>query len=274
MNIIHNFSAYHNLLAVPGSLIAGIVTYFVMSIFFIPFRITVPETIVVSILVFGLTKYYGTPNQRQLQDKDREVNTSYQHSENSSHHGIDDSNNLPITEILFVIIYVTLLLITSFFPSSHLEIFIPWKELSMVSVIRLGVAVALCFFFPGYAIISALDKSHKLRPLLRGLLAYIFSMFFTGFTGYFLASFGFPLSDMGSIFIVMYALPLLAFIAVFFWRLAMIRKKTIYRSFPRSINKQVSGFFRKMNQNISVLLIFGSLLTLVILSTDSLYGGI
>ncbi len=274
MNIINNFSRYHSLLALPGSLIAGVVTYAVMSIFFIPIRITVPEAIIVSILVFGLTKYYGIPNAMELKVKNRRGIGSYQNNDNSIHYGIDDSNNIPITEILFVSIYVILLLIVSFFPHSNLVLYISWNELSLISLIQLGAAVALCFFFPGYAVISALDKSHKLRPLLRGLLAYIFSMFFSGFTGYLLASLGFPLSDMSSILIVIYALALLPFIAVLFWRVSLIRKKFIYTSVSQTVKIQVSRFFRKMNQRISLLLIFASLFTLVILSTYSLYGGI
>jgi hypothetical protein len=89
----------------------------------------------------------------------------------SNHYGIDDSNDIPVTDFLFVCIYVALLIIVSVFPYSKLEIFRPRNELSLISLIRLGAAVALCFFFPGYAVISAVDKAHELRSDLTVLSA-------------------------------------------------------------------------------------------------------
>ena len=274
MKVIHKLSSYHDLLAAPGSLIAGFVTYLVLSLLLIPIRITIPEAILISILVFGLTEYYAAPNKKSIQVRRMEENDSYQINDNSDHFVIDNTNNIPIKDFLFVSFYLMLLVVAVFLPHFELQIFKPWNEFSLVNIIQLIIGVAFCFFLPGYAVIATVDNAHKLRPILRALLAYILSMFFSGFTGYILASLGLPLLEMRFIFIIVYALTLIPFAVVSFWGLSFFRKKNINTSFPQTIKKLLSRLLRKIKERISVLLIFGSLLALVILSTYSLYGGI
>ncbi|HZD82724.1 MAG TPA: hypothetical protein VE076_07605, partial [Nitrososphaeraceae archaeon] len=48
----------NSVLSLPGALISGLTIYFIFLYLFIPNRITLPVSIVISLLVFGLTKYY------------------------------------------------------------------------------------------------------------------------------------------------------------------------------------------------------------------------
>src|ERR671924_620369 len=59
--MIHS-SQYRNLLlALPGPLLSGLTIYLIFSSYLlVPLRITVPISIIMSTLIFGLTNYYNS----------------------------------------------------------------------------------------------------------------------------------------------------------------------------------------------------------------------
>ena len=82
--------------------------------------------------------------------------------------------------------------------------FVPWEQEfnSIDTIIKLGAAIALSFFLPGYALVSSIILKDKItieesppsapsllaRPksksLLKVLLGYILSVLITGLAGY------------------------------------------------------------------------------------------
>ena len=48
----------HLLLILPGCLLAGLSAYSILLYLLVPITITLPLSLIISVLVFGLTKYY------------------------------------------------------------------------------------------------------------------------------------------------------------------------------------------------------------------------
>ena len=170
----------HLPLIMPGCLLAGLSAYSILSYLLVPIAITLPLSLVISILVFGLTKYY----------------LPYENRKEETRKSLDASGESTMANITFVAIFVVVLFIIIFFPSSKaVELFVDWKHISPVQVIKITAAAALCSFLPGYSLVMILDKEHKLTMLLRLLLAYTSSMLFAGVAGYIGASFGYEMFE-------------------------------------------------------------------------------
>ena len=56
-------------LLLPGSIIPGLLAYFVLSFLSTPTRISVPLSILISILIFGLNSYYFYPTAKQKREE-------------------------------------------------------------------------------------------------------------------------------------------------------------------------------------------------------------
>src|SRR5918993_4684219 len=49
----------NNFLLLPGSLLSGLLVYYILShLLLVPFRIAIPLAIILSVLIFALTRYY------------------------------------------------------------------------------------------------------------------------------------------------------------------------------------------------------------------------
>src|SRR2546428_10527016 len=87
-------SKHQYLLCLPGPVLSGLAIYFILSYFFVPFRITLPLSVIISILIFGLTNYYQDRRTNQSEGKLTEINF-----------------NKSSLNLIFVIIYIFLLII-------------------------------------------------------------------------------------------------------------------------------------------------------------------
>src|SRR5215212_9921703 len=58
------------MLILPGSFIAGLLTYLILSYLYTPIRISIPLSILISTLIFSLNKYYFLP-ESNMKDKRR-----------------------------------------------------------------------------------------------------------------------------------------------------------------------------------------------------------
>ena len=285
-----SLDAYH-LSALAGPLIAGFAVYLILSYLFVPYSIAIPLAIVISTLIFGLTKYY-TATKHTVDDKSSKVITSndIELEQNLQHREIgkifeNDNYNLSIfSTLFFVVVYSACLLIVTthffFFGSSNEEIFIPWERFTIVEIVELGAAIALCFFLPGYALLSVLDRNtdHKLGLVPKILLAYFFSILITGLTGYAIVSSGLGLLDAPGLFFIVYLtiliLPIIKLSLTYHHR----ENKPRYfftdlfsqRHTFVLIRKLIWNFLREKNPE---LIVFGSLFALIVLSTYFLYSG-
>jgi hypothetical protein len=270
-------SLNRNIAALPGSLLSGFVIYFVFSYLLIPIRITVPASIIMSILVFGLIKYYG--NEKRLSSSST-VNTiqpnlsSLNKIEDDNDHilvkqqynnGIEDyHSNRSFSSLFFVSAYIILLVILSFFSTRSSEIFVAWDQFSPIKLPQLGAAVALSFFMPGYALVTILDRKHELEPILKTLLAYTFSILITGLTGYITASLGLATLNIRMFFIAIYLLILVVF----------VQREVLNKNPQRSFDYKFTAVQRVLRRNSSEILVFASLFALIILSTYYLLNGV
>ena len=161
---------------------AGFSAYFYLSYLFIAPEVTIPLSIILSILVFGLTRYYSTPYIEPSDTPD--IVSTLKSSQNISHEVHYKKENKIQSTVAFVTIFVLLILISSFSYTEDFHVFTNWKDISLWNIIQLGAALALCFFIPGYAIVLILTKKYKVDRLLSFLLGYLFSILITGLTAY------------------------------------------------------------------------------------------
>jgi hypothetical protein len=228
-----------------GPVLSGFAIYLVLSYLLVPSRITIPISIIMSILVFGLTKYYHDTEKKN----DFAVDGKEEYQKSS------------VTKIIFVIAFVVCL-IFSFSSGPSNDIFVPWNLLTASQLMKLVAAIALSTFLPGYAILNTLGLKHELRPLPKFLIAYLISVFVIGFTGYSLASIGLAISDSLIIFNCIYTSILILFV------LRSITGKEFVKSFRYNSSSQ-----EILKHNSSVILVFASLIAFVVMSTYYLYNG-
>ena len=246
-----NFSFIYRILStLPGPLISGIIVYFVLSSLVIPFRITGPISIIISVLIFGLANYYSNEKANEHQYGNIRETTQY--------------HKKSISNIFFAGAYI-ILIIFAFLSERNSEIFVHWEQITEVQIIRLVAAIILSLFAPGYALVTVLDRKHELRSLPRYLIAYLLSLFLTALTGYITASMGLAVSSINT---------LLGFIHVVILAQFVWMKILVDKDFVRSFNiPNTSKVLELIKQNFSEILVFASLFSLVILSTYYLYNG-
>ena len=243
-------SIYGFLLALPGSLISGIIVYFVLSSLIVPFTITGPISIIISLLIFGLANYYS--NQRANEQLYGNVTEKAQNNKKS------------ISNIFFASAYI-ILIIFAFLSEQNSEIFVHWEQITEVQIISLVAAIILSLFAPGYALVSVLDRKHELGSLPRFLVAYLLSLFLTALAGYIIASIGLAVSSINT---------LLAFIHIVILAQFVWVKILVDKDFVRPFRlPNASKVLQLIKQNFSEVLVFASLFSLVILSTYYLYNG-
>jgi hypothetical protein len=322
-------SYVYYLSALAGPLIAGLAVYIVLSYLFVPLRITTPLAIIISVLVFGLSKYYANNNknseksgkpettikkdkvnssvapsnlndielkqqpQHQRQETDQEKNNNYINKRENiiSKNNNNNTHTLSIfANLFFVVGYAAcLLIVTSYFfifnPSNE-EIFVPWEQFTIVQIIQVGASIALCFFLPGYAILSILykDSDYKIRPLLKILLAYLLSILVTGLTGYIAVALGLGLSNIIGLLIVIY-LSILVVLLIQQLSLAYNNQKNRSKFSFRNLSLKIPSskahtlilvrnlIWNFLKKNSAEFIVFASLFALVVLSTYYLYSG-
>jgi len=217
-------------------------------------RIILPLSSTIPILIFGLTKYYTSAENEKQEAQDR-ADRPYQNS---------------VTNIILVTIFILVLLIVIFFPSTQAaELFISWEHIDIIHIVKIAAAVLLSFFLPGYLLVMILDKEHRLKESLRLLLAYCFSILITGLTGYIGASFGYELA-LRQILIVSPSIIILVLFVVQSFGRSNVRIHSLSRTFYCNALSRAWRIIRRKN---SELLIFGSLFVLVILFTYYLNNG-
>ena len=191
--------------------------------------------------------------------------------------GEEKKKSVRISTSLFIIIFTTLILICIFTPKQNFHIFVNWSEIGVPGIIQLSAAIMLCFFVPGYGIVLIMTKKYKMNPILATLLAYLLSMLITGLPAYIAALFfDSAISESKNLFILVYVCILVTFL-IFnsAYKIRVLTNVQIkYRSYPRFTSTMLTKFWKYLNSRGSELLVFGSLFTLLIVSTYYLYGGI
>ena len=251
------FIKCNTILIFPGAVFSGLSIFFILSFLNVPIGFSLPLSIIVSVLILGLTSYYSLQKQH-----DTPVLINSKNVEKGS----GERNRK--TSILFIVLYAVLLLILINSSSRGASgLFVDWDKIDPVQGLCLAAAIAFCFFLPGFGLVMILSKRYKLRLVLQILLAYLFSIFITGTAGYITASLGYPVSYSSIFLIGSYILVLFLYISQYnvFSRNFNDGKKYPYKNSLLKIGK--SSF------NYSQVTVFLSLLALVILYTYYLNDG-
>jgi len=260
-SIINRISLTNNtyLSLFPGSVLSGISVYFILSYLFIPNIITIPSAVIVPVLVFGLARSFIKDNGSDDRWHNKAKNELGKNAINAKAY-----LPLSVSNLILVIMYVITLIITGFFSNINQDLFVPWNQFTANQIILLTSSILLCFFLPGYALVNILDnKQNQLKPVLRILLAYIFSIAIVGFAGYLAALFEVPIPEIKAELIAIYVAILVVFIVTKSIRTPQSEIRAYFESVKMSIYK-----------NSTEYLVFGALLALVVLSTYSLYQGV
>src|SRR5918995_797668 len=165
----------NNFLLLPGSLLSGLLVYYILShLLLVPFRIAIPLAIILSVLIFALSRYYCCGYRtKNIGDNSTLRRSKSAKNENSYYPKIDYPKMLNKDKIkhtysqdnmlnaLFVIVYIIILTVVGLglFDNQSFEginhgVFIPWERFfsSFSSMLYLLAAICLCFFMPGYAV--------------------------------------------------------------------------------------------------------------------------
>jgi hypothetical protein len=244
-------------------------------LFVVP-RITVPISILLPILIFGLIRYYSTSKiYANTHDADSNLN----------HNGLNDIHeqdrkrqNGAVASIFFAAIFAVLIVIFAFSGSDNFHVFIEWNEIGVIGIIQLVVAVALCFFIPGFAIVLILTRKYQMNPILTVLLAYFFSILISGLSAYIWAlGFDTPISELKNFYIMLYSGILVIFL-IFHSRFKITTRLDMRVQLDSSFHQFVSSaptqFLVYVKKKYPELLVFGSILMLLIISTYYLYNAV
>jgi hypothetical protein len=154
------------LTAAAISLTSGLVVYSTLAYMLMPHKIIVPLAIIISILVFGLSRYYSkiptllNDNQDSRIKKPKLIELA---DDRVSHLNVI-RNNEPVKaigsrrSIIIISVNYIILIIISIFSKTDLKSFSNCYELSQMSFIQIGSSIVLCFFLTGYTVIYNFSK--------------------------------------------------------------------------------------------------------------------
>jgi len=262
-----------DMLTVINSLVASLFVYLLLSYISVTQGVSVPVSIFMFTLILGLTRYYSKP-YNDNNHIENESSTPRVTSENDIGNNDEVQENYrTISTLLFSAIFAVIIIICVFNVNLNSSIFISWNELDAVGLVQLGAGIALSFFLPGYALLLILSKIYKIGPLLRFLLAYLFSMLITGLIAYVSSSFSdFHTLDIKTSLVIVNLSLLIALL--FGYRANIIKFSTNIEHTCKFVPRLIAQFWTTLKRNSSELLVFGSLLGLLAVSTFYLYGGI
>ncbi len=256
--------------AISGTLITALSVYFMLTFLLIPSSITIPMSISISLLSLGLIRYYTNSEGKKYNTQSGNNGSSNELGNTND----DFENNISEFKsiIIFVLLFFTSLIVCTFFSDPEVGmIFKSWNTIDIKGIIGVGAGIAISFFMPGYAVILLFTRRFKTNPVLKILLAYLFSMLITGLTVYLTEIFfENDIFENKSMLLGVNAVLLIAVVMYYRTQIFIL---------PSGFNKHqtisiIRNKLRFLNQYSSEILVFGSLLSLLIISTNYLYGGI
>src|SRR6266540_3615728 len=259
-----------NAIILAGPLFGGLFVFLILHSLFIEERISVPAALLVSILTFGLVRYYCSPSAAiKIRKGDAELDRVGK---------IDSSNIIPVVLMyFFVFLYVCSLIIVAIAPHTR-ELFIPWHQVSPLQVLQFTAALMVTTFAPGYVVISLLTP--KMQTAGKFVFSVTTSIFITGLVTYTGSSIGLDFLTVTNLLILIYFL---------FWVVSVVFFLKITNNKLRSDLKYcgllipfswliLRGLYDKwmtlIKQKSSEIVVFASLFGLIVISTYYLYGGV
>ena len=268
------FEKKHYLYLALVSILPGLLIYHILSYLFVIPRITIPISIIIPILIFGLIRYYSTSYF--------DINTSNKDSilKGNLKSDLDEydhkKTNSAVISASFATIFALLVVTIAFSKPEDVHIFAEWKYMGIIGNIQLVIANSLCFFIPGFAIMLILTRKYEMNPILKILLGYFISILIAGLPAYiFGLGFDVATSELRNFYIMLY----FAIIVIFLifhtrYKITLLSDRRIqHYSIYQIVISEFGQSLKYVKRRYSELLVFGSILTLLIASTYYLYNG-
>jgi len=276
-------------------MLSGLALYFILSYALLtPPDVAIMLSVVLSILIFGLSNYYrsGDEHEKVSVEIGPNYSTHPSHTILARSHFISERRGLwsqtgilsekircdRIKNLGLVVVYITFLLIIVILGPvsySNQELFTSWVLLlnNPATITQLVAAVMLCFFIPGYTLLlmANLDQSNNVISKL--LLSFLFSVLITGLTEYVsIAIVGLPSTDVNNVIILVYSIVLVLFVMNAKREKLLPTDSNILKSFF-FIRDQISNSLRRRT-TVSYILVFGSISALACLFTYYIDAGV
>jgi hypothetical protein len=240
----------------PGSFVAGLLIYSILSFLYTPIGISIPLSILISTLVFGLNSYYFLPRSITTKENER-----------IRQHNINASSYVYRSLDFFVVwvygILFSILFLTSVSEQEEFSSYIPWEQITSLDSINLANATAFSFFLPGYGLVVLLDKNRKFSLPIKLLLAYLISILFVALPSYAGASFGYTIANIELFIVALYAV---IFVLFLLQQLKSMRADFCY--LQSALNRgSLSRVYRILKSIIPEFAVFASLFALVVFYT-------
>lgn len=225
-----------------GPCVCAVSVFLILLVSLMPLEFTISLSVVVFVLVFTLAHYYTRENQRPASNSVRALDFT------------DDKAG----NIVVALIYSVALLILVFFSSQNANVYTEWNQLGIIGIAKTFAAIAVCFFLPGYALISVVCRKTYIKPLLKILLSYLISVLFTGTVG-FVVGFG-HIPFFYSSLIMISISGLFLFLYTYYLILTVKQKNIHFRNYSRRL-RAISH----------TLVVFICILALIVIWTYFLY---
>jgi hypothetical protein len=259
-----------NAIILVGPLFGGLFVFLILHNLFIVERISVPAAFLVSILTYGLVRYYCSPSAAiKIRKGDAELDRVSK---------IESSNITAVVLMyIFVLLYLSSLVIVAIAPHTR-ELFISWHQVTPLQVLQFAAALMVTTFAPGYVVISLLTP--KIQAAGKFVLSVTTSIFITGLIAYTGSSIGLHFLTVTNLLILIY---FLFWVVSTVFYLKMTKKKLdsdfkycgLLIPFSWLI---LRDFYDKLmtliKQKSSEIVVFASLFGLIVMSTYYLYGGV
>ncbi len=268
------FEKKHYLYLALVSILPGLLIYHILSYLFVIPRITIPISIIIPILIFGLIRYYSSSHF--------DINTSNKDSilKGNQKSDLDEHDHKKTISaarsISFAVIFALLVVTFAFSKPEDVHLFAEWKDIDLIGIIQLGIANSLCFFIPGFAVVLILSRKYEMNPILKILLGYFFSILITGLSAYiFGLGFDVATSELKNFYIMLYSGIIIIFLIFHTsYKINLLSDRRVqHYSFYRIVVSELSQSLNYVKRRYSELLVFGSILMLLILSTYYIYNG-
>ncbi len=255
-----------NLVLLLGAILSAVLVFFILSAILIPVFFTASLSLIMFIIVYGLTK----AALRERHPTDRFLREKITGATESTRRKNSKRPQMSSLDVTFVTAYIISLLAAGLISQPNNQLFIPWEELGLMQIFQLTTAIILCFFAPGYAIVKIIDKERReIGPLLRLLLACSLSILVTGLGGYISAYLEYPALLTKSLLIGVNVSILLIFCVTNLGDIiSALRSRDPWAT---TESKKLTLFAKK---NSAGIIVFMALFILVILSTYYLYRGV
>jgi hypothetical protein len=260
------FEKKHYLYLALVSILPGLLIYHILSYLFVVPRIAIPISIIIPILIFGLIRYYSTSYFDINASNKDSISKGSQKSDLDEH---DHKKTISaVRSISFAVIFALLVVTFAFSQSYDGQLFAEWKDIGLIGIIQLGIANSLCFFIPGFAVVLILTRKYEMNPILKILLGYFFSILITGLSTYiFGLGFDVATSELKNFYIMLYSGIIIIFLIFHTsYKINLLSDRRVqHYSFYRIVVSEFNQSLNYVKRRYSELLVFGSILTLLIL---------